>query len=51
MVHFASVQPPPIPIQVEDDSDCPFVCCRALGTVQSPAIEWNFVPRSCVPWL
>src|SRR4051795_5069216 len=39
LVHLASVQPPPMPIQVEDDSDCPFVCWRALGTVQSPAIE------------
>src|SRR5437764_5585280 len=51
-VQFASIQPPPIPIQSDDDSACPAACCVAVGTVQSPVIELNsLLPCSSVPWL
>src|SRR5881227_2273259 len=47
-----STQPPPIPIQSDEDSAWPEVCCVALGTVQSPVIELNNLPFcSSVPWL
>src|SRR5689334_7395533 len=52
VVQPASMHPPPIPIQSEDDSSCPAVCCVAVGTVQSPVIELNIFPFcSSVPWL
>src|SRR5438874_1417684 len=51
-VQLASMQPPPIPIQSDDDSACPAVCCVAVGTVQSPVIALNsLLPCSSVPWL
>jgi hypothetical protein len=51
-VQPASTQPPPIPIQSEEDSDWPAVCWLAVGTIQSPEIEWKSLPPcSSVPWL
>src|SRR5437588_12275395 len=51
-VQPASMHPPPIPIQSDDDSSCPAVCWVAVGTVQSPVIELNSLPPcSSVPWL
>src|SRR3954451_23080354 len=50
-VQPASMQPPPIPIQSDEDSS-PDACWVAVGTVQSPAIELNCLPPcSSVPWL
>ena len=34
----ASTQPPPMPIQVDENSSVPFVCADAVGTVQSPVM-------------
>src|SRR5438270_1810546 len=46
------MQPPPIPIQSEEDSARPLVCSVALGTRQLPPIELNSrCPCSSVPWL
>src|SRR5207237_4596431 len=47
----ASTHPPPIPIHVAEYSCCPFTCCFAVGTVQSPLIALNNVPFSSAPWL
>src|SRR5947207_3779847 len=50
-VQLASMQPPPMPIQSDEDSS-PDACWLAVGTVQSPAIELNCLPPcSSVPWL
>ena len=38
-----SIQPPPIPIHVEDCSACPLWCWVGLGTVQFPATLVNRV--------
>jgi len=35
-MQLASTQPPPMPIQSDENSSCPFVCELAVGTVQSP---------------
>src|SRR3954462_11841438 len=49
---LASTQPPPMPIQSDEDSAWPFVCCVEVGTVQSPAISWKSLrPFSIVPCL
>jgi len=49
-VQLESTQPPPIPTQSADDSDCPAVCWASAGTVHSPANEWNCLPLcSIVP--
>ena len=45
-VQPASTQPPPMPIQSDEYSSCPFVCELAVGTVQSPVIELKRVPPS-----
>src|ERR1700694_5739023 len=37
-VQPASTQPPPIPIQSDEDSACPALCWRAVGTVQLPVM-------------
>src|SRR5579884_4416361 len=51
-VQPASRQPPPIPIQSDDDSDSPLMCWLTVGTVHSPAMSWNSLPPcSSDPWL
>src|SRR2546428_7806239 len=51
-LHWASTQPPPIPIQDEEASCSNWRCALALGTVQSPVTEWKpALPRSIWPWL
>jgi hypothetical protein len=51
-VQALSTQPPPIPIQSDDASACPAVCCVTVGTVQSPVIDVKSVsPFSSEPWL
>src|SRR4051794_30647999 len=51
-VQPASMQPPPIPIQSDEDSSWPARCAVAVGTVQLPEIELNSLPPcSRVPWL
>ena len=47
-----STQPPPIPIQSDEASAWPEVCCVAVGTVQLPVMELNSLPPcSSAPWL
>src|SRR5947209_1715502 len=47
-----ATQPPPMPIQVDEYSAWPLVCCVAVGTVQSPLTELkSLLPFSSVPWL
>src|SRR3954469_20549280 len=55
-VQPASMQPPPIPIQSDEDSSpeprAPDPCRGAAGPAHSPAIELNCLPPcSSVPWL
>jgi hypothetical protein len=39
-------------VQSDEQASCPAACWEAVGTVQSPLIEWNCVPPfSSVPWL
>jgi hypothetical protein len=49
IVQPASMQPPPMPIQ-SDENSSPDACWVAVGTVQSPEIELNCLPPcSSVP--
>src|SRR2546430_6707233 len=51
-LHPASTHPPPIPIQLEEYSASPAVCCVAVGTVHVPVMLLNILPPcSRVPWL
>ena len=46
-----SMQPPPIPTQVAENSSSPPRCWVAVGTVQVPEIWLKLVPFSSSPWL
>src|SRR5262245_43394618 len=51
IVQPASTQPPPMPIQSDENSAWPGECCVAAGTVQSPLIDVKTLPPcSSEPW-